>query len=117
MNIKTFKKLIKEAVIEAIHEELPDIINETLSNNKQLIKEDKTFSFTSENVPLSKDVRGALAAKMGLNMGFSNPSTNNLKLVNEVTETGETVNPYLNFIMDAAKNMTAQDRAGLNNLE
>ena len=31
MNIKVFKKLIKEAVTEAIYEELPDIINEVLA--------------------------------------------------------------------------------------
>ena len=34
MNIKLFKKLIREAVIEALHEELPDIINETLDHMK-----------------------------------------------------------------------------------
>lgn len=51
MNVKLFKKLIKDAVTEAIHEELPDMISEALAKQqKQIIKEGKTFNFTSNDV-------------------------------------------------------------------
>ena len=40
------------------------------------------------------------------------------KIIDKVDEsTGEKVNPYLNFIADAANNMTAQDRSGLRQLD
>jgi hypothetical protein len=52
MNVTLFKKLIKDAVTEAIHTELPSIINEALAKqNKQQISENKTFNFNSGNVP------------------------------------------------------------------
>ena len=59
MKTDTFKKLIKEAVREAIQEELKDVLLEAVRSNKQPIKEsytpidDKTISFTSNNVPKS----------------------------------------------------------------
>jgi hypothetical protein len=119
MNIKLFKKLIREAVIEAIHEELPDIINEVLAKqNKQPLRENKTFNFTSADVaPLSGDVRSSLMAKMGAEFGFQQPQQQ-LKVIDAVDEsTGEKVNPYLAFINDAANNMTPHDRSGLRNLD
>lgn len=120
MNIKLFKKLIREAVIEALHEELPEIINETLAKqNKQTLRENKSFNFTSADVPSHPpgNVRESLMAKMGAEFGFQ-PQRNDLKVIDAVDEsTGEKVNPYLAFINDAAANMTPMDRSGLRNLE
>jgi hypothetical protein len=119
MNVKLFKKLIKEAVAEAIYEELPEILSEVLANqNKQPLREDKTFNFTSADVmPLSGDVRSSLMAKMGAEFGFQPPQSA-LKVIDAVDEsTGEKVNPYLNFIADAANNMTPMDRSGLRQLD
>jgi hypothetical protein len=121
MNVKLFKKLIREAVIEALHEELPDIINETLARqNKQSINENRTFNFTSADVPSFPpgNVRESLMAKMGAEFGFQQPQRNDLKVIDKVDEsTGEKINPYLNFIADAAANMTPMDKSGLRNLE
>jgi hypothetical protein len=119
MNVKLFKKLIREAVIEAIHEELPDIINEVLARqNKQPLRENKTFNFTSADVaPLPGDVRSSLMAKMGAEFGFQQPQQS-LKVIDAVDEsTGEKVNPYLAFIADSAANMTPMDKSGLRNLD
>jgi hypothetical protein len=119
MNVKLFKKLIKEAVTEAIYEELPDIINEALAKqNKQPLRENKSFNFTSADVvPLPGDVRSSLMAKMGAEFGFQ-PPTPQLKVIDEIDETtGEKVNPYLAFIADAANNMTPMDKSGLRNLD
>lgn len=120
MNVKLFKKLIREAVIEALHEELPDIINETLAKqNKQTLRENKSINFTSADIsPLPGDVRSSLMAKMGAEFGFQQPQRNDLKIIDKVDEsTGEKVNPYLNFIADAAANMSPMDKSGLRNLE
>jgi hypothetical protein len=120
MNVKVFKKLIKEAVVEAIYEELPDIINEALAKqNKQQLHEGKSINFTSADIaPLSGDVRSSLMAKMGAEFGFQQPQRNDLKVIDAVDpSTGEKVNPYLAFINDAASNMTPMDRSGLRNLE
>jgi hypothetical protein len=119
MNIKLFKKLIKEAVTEAIYEELPDIINEALAKqNKSPLRENKTFNFTSADVaPLPGDVRSSLMAKMGAEFGFQQPQQA-LKVIDAVDEsTGEKVNPYLAFIADSAANMTPMDKSGLRNLD
>jgi hypothetical protein len=119
MNVKLFKKLIREAVIEALHEELPDIINEVLAKQqKQPIREGKTFNFTSTDAQLPGDIRSSLMAKMGAEFGFQQPQRTDLKIIDKVDEsTGEKVNPYLNFIADAAANMTPIDKSGLRNLE
>lgn len=120
MNVKLFKRLIKEAVTEAIYEELPDIINEVLAKqNKQPLRENKTFNFNSADVaPLSGDVRSSLMAKMGAEFGFQQPQRNDLKVIDAVDEsTGEKVNPYLAFINDAAANMSPMDRSGLRQLD
>lgn len=120
MNVKLFKKLIKEAVAEAIYEELPSIINEVISKqNKQALRENRTINFTNADVnPLSGDIRNSLMAKMGAEFGFQQPQHNDLKVIDAVDEsTGERVNPYLAFINDAANNMSAQDRSGLRQLD
>ena len=119
MNVKLFKKLIKEAVTEAIYEELPDIINEALAKqDKQPLRENKSFNFTSADVvPLPGDVRSSLIAKMGAEFGFQQPASQ-LKVIDAVDETtGEKVNPYLAFIADAANNMTPMDKSGLRQLD
>jgi hypothetical protein len=120
MNIKLFKKLIKEAVTEVIYEELPEIIDEALKKQgKQQISEGRAVSFTSADIaPLSGNVRNSLAAKMGAEFGFNQPQRNDLKVIDAVDpSTGDKVNPYLAFINDAASNMTAHDRSGLRNLD
>ena len=120
MNIKVFKKLIKEAVIDAIHEELPYILEEHMAKQeKKALRENKTMSFTSANVPtnpLPGGVRSQLAAQMGEAFGYQ-PQAPKLEVINAVDEsTGEAINPYLAFINDSANNMTPQERAGLKNL-
>jgi hypothetical protein len=120
MNVKLFKKLIREAVIEALHEELPDIINETLAKqNKSPLRENKSFNFTSNDIaPLPGDVRSSLMAKMGAEFGFQQPQQQALKVIDAIDDsTGEKINPYLNFIADAANNMTPMDKSGLRNLD
>jgi hypothetical protein len=57
MKIDTLKKLIKDAVREAIQDELKDILLEAVRSNKQPIREsyqvsdDRTLNFNSNNVP------------------------------------------------------------------
>jgi hypothetical protein len=122
MNVTLFKKLIKDAVVEAIHTELPSIINEVLAKqNKQQISEGKTFNFNSGNVPangLPQDVRSSLMAQMGESFGYSQSQPTKLAVIDAVDEsTGERVNPYLAFINDASNNMSHADKAGLRNLD
>ena len=129
MNIKLFKKLIKEAVAEAIYEELPEILEEALKKQqKQSLREgdDRTLSFNSDDVMaipkgtrLPADVRSSLATRIGESFGMNpQPVTSKLEIIDKVDDsTGQPVNPYLAFIADAAANMTAQDRAGLKNLD
>ena len=121
MNIKAFKKLIKEAVIDAIHEELPYILEEHMAKqDKKALREGKVMNFTSTNVPtnpLPGDVRSQLAAQMGEAFGFQQP-VSKLAVIDAVDEnTGEKLNPFAAFIADAANNMTAQDKSGLRQLD
>lgn len=112
MNIKTFKRLIKEAVAEAIYEQLPEALNEYMNQQeKQALKENKTFNFSSADVPslgaskLPGGVRQSIAAKMGLSLPTQTPTMN---------ENGSI--DLSSFLIDSAANMTAQERAGLSNL-
>ena len=121
MNIKVFKRLIKEVVVDAMHEELPEILNEVLARqNKKAITEGKVMNFTSANVPtnpLPNGVRSQLASQMGEAFGFQQPITK-LAVIDAVDEnTGEKINPFAAFIADSANNMTAQDRSGLRQLD
>jgi len=121
MNTKAFKRLIKEAVIDAIHEELPYILEEHMAKQeKKALREGRTMSFTSNDVstnPLPNGVRGQLAAQMGEAFGFQQPQSPKLEVINAIDEnTGEKVNPFAAFIADAANNMTPQERASLKNL-
>ena len=118
MDTKVFKKLIKEAVIDAIHEELPFILEEHMvRQERKALRENRTMNFTSGDVAAgSPDVRASLRSKMGAEFGFNQPQAQ-LKVIDAVDETtGEKVNPFAAFIADAANNMSAQDLSGLRNL-
>ena len=118
MNARLFKKLIKEAVIEAIQEELPFVLEEHLAKQeKQALRENKTFSYTSNDImPGNPDIKTSLRAKMGEAFGIPQPS-NKLAVIDAVDEsTGERVNPFAAFLADSAASMTPQERAGLKNL-
>lgn len=120
MKIQVFKQIIKEAVIEAINEELPGMVNEILSRqNKQSLHENKTINFTSNDInPSIGDIRSSLRDKMGAEFGFKQPQHSSLKVIDAIdNKTGERINPYLNFIEDAAANMTPMDRSGLRQLD
>ena len=82
--------------------------------NENLLQENKTFSFTSNDISTTGDVRAQLRNKMGAMFGFEQPTISNNGVPLVVDKTNE--NPFANFIVDAAMNMTAQDKAGLNNL-
>jgi hypothetical protein len=119
MNTKLFKKLIKEAVIDAIHEELPYILEEHMvKQEKKALREGRTMSFTSADVmPGNPDVRSSLRSKMGEAFGFQ-PAAPALKVIDAVDETtGEKLNPFAAFIADAAANMSPMDRQGLRQLD
>ena len=119
MNTKAFKRLIKEAVIDAIHEELPFILEEHMAKQeKKALREGRTMSYTSADVmPGNPDVRSSLRSKMGEAFGFQ-PQQQQLTVIDAVDEaTGEKVNPFAAFIADAASNMTAMDRSGLRQLD
>jgi hypothetical protein len=119
MNTKAFKRLIKEAVIDAIHEELPFILEEHMAKQeKKALRESRTMSFTSNDVVAGNpDVRASLRSKMGEAFGFQQVPSNKLEIINAVDETtGEKINPFAAFLADSAANMTAQDISGLRNL-
>ena len=123
MNVRLFKKLIKDAVTEAIQEELPFILEEHLANQeKKVLRENRTMSFTSNDVmpsglsTNSSDVRSSLRAKMGEQFGFQQPQPK-LEVIDAIDEnTGERINPFAAFLADSAASMTPQERAGLKNL-
>jgi hypothetical protein len=94
MKVDVFKKLIKEAVREVLREELLQI-------NPTPIQENRTMSFTTQDVDMVA-YRQNLAASMGL----TTPSQPNSK----VQSTG---NPYLDIIAETASTMTSQDLAAM----
>jgi hypothetical protein len=119
MNTKAFKRLIKEAVTDAIHEELPFILEEHMAKQeKKALRENRTMSFTSNDVIAGNpDVRASLRSKMGEAFGFQQVPSNKLAVIDAVDEsTGEKINPFAAFLADSAANMTAQDISGLRNL-
>jgi len=107
MKVDLFKKLIKEAVAEAVREELNTIFNE--KPKPAPIQEMKTLSYTSDDVMA---IRTNIRDKMGSMFGMETPSQNNGQL--KVDSNNQ--NPYLSFIADAAATMTPQERSGLSNL-
>jgi hypothetical protein len=112
MNTKAFKRLIKEAVIDAIHEELPYILEEHMAKQeKKALREGKTMSFTSADVPVGGSAKTALHSKMGAMFGYETPQAQSSLKVDPASE-----NPFMAFIEDAGANMTAQDLSGLRNL-
>lgn len=118
MNVKSFKNLIKEAVAEAIREELSSLLSE--QTLKKPINE--SISFTSKDIITNKGdvaaVREQLRSKIGDMFGMNLPSsTNELKIIEpSETETGEPVNKFAAFLADSAQNMTSQERQALKNL-
>jgi hypothetical protein len=115
MKVNAFKQLIKEAVAEAVREELHAIFD----SKPQPIQEAKTFNFSSNDVMaggLPSDVRNSLRAKMGMTFGFEQPQQTQYNHL-DIQPAENNKNPYLNFIADAANNMSAQDLAGLRNLD
>lgn len=113
MKVQAFKQIIKEAVAEAVREELLEILSQ-----KPQLTESKTATFTSNNIAGVGDIRAQLRSQMGEAFGYSQQSvTNQLKVIDAVDpSTGDKINPYLAFISDAAANMTAADKSGLRNL-
>jgi hypothetical protein len=109
MNAKVFKQLIKEAVREAVREEIGVLL---LEQKKQELNENKTFSFTSNDVPVSGvDTKIALRSKMSAMFGYETPQAQSHLKVDPASD-----NPFAAFIADAGANMTAQDLSGLRNL-
>ena len=106
MNAKVFKNLIKEAVREAVREEIGVLL---LEQKKQELNENKSFSFTSNDIPTNGDARSALRGKMGAMFGYEQPQSN-LKV------DPKSDNPFMSFIEDAASNMTPQELSGLRNM-
>jgi hypothetical protein len=106
MKIDLFKKLIKEAVAEAVREELTNILSEQQIKPKLNHLQEQNFNFTSNDVMTT---RTNIREKMGNMFGFEEPQSQ-LKIDNN------SENPYLAFIADAASNMTPQERSGLKNL-
>ena len=107
MNAKVFKNLIKEAVREAVREEIGILL---LEQKKQELNENKTFSFTSNDVPTSNnEAKAALRSKMGSMFGYEQQP--------QLKVDPQSDNPFAAFIADAGANMSAHDRAGLRNLD
>jgi hypothetical protein len=108
MNAKVFKNLIKEAVREAVREEIGVLL---LEQKKQELNENKTFSFTSSDVPTggNSEAKAALRSKMGSMFGYEQQS--------QLKVDPQSDNPFAAFIADAGANMSAHDRAGLINLD
>ena len=106
MNAKLFKNLIKEAVREAVREEIGVLL---LEQKKQELNENKTFSFTSNDIPVNGDAKTALRNKMGSMFGYEQQP--------QLKVDTQSDNPFAAFIADAGANMSAHDRAGLRNLD
>jgi hypothetical protein len=107
MNAKVFKNLIKEAVREAVREEIGILL---LEQKKQELNENKTFSFTSSDIPTgNSEAKAALRSKMGAMFGYEQQPQLRVDPASD--------NPFAAFIADAGANMSAHDRAGLRNLD
>jgi hypothetical protein len=105
MKVKVFQKIIEEAVAKAVRSELQAILSE---GNK--LNEIKSINFSSNDV---NEVRNDLRNKMGSLFGLNTPNNEpqpNLSVSNDK-------NPYLDFIMDAANNMTPQEKSSLTRLD
>jgi hypothetical protein len=110
MKVDLFKKLIKEAVAEAVREELNTIFSET--PKPKPIQESQTLNFTSDDVmTVRTNIREKMGNMFGFDQNLNGNSSNNTLTVDDNAE-----NPFLSFIADAAANMTPQERAGLKNL-
>lgn len=115
MNIKKFKLLIKEAVSDALNEELPILINEALTRyeRKKHINESQFSTDEELNGKLPTEVRNQITDKMGDLFGLKNPKINEVK---EEIPGVDKNNPFLKMMVETKQNLTAQDIAGLKNL-
>lgn len=76
---------------------MKQIVKECLREElPKLLNENKNISFTSDKVTI--------------------PSSVNYLLNEEEEQPQEKTNPYLQFILEAGQNMSAQDKAGLTNM-
>jgi 7,8-dihydro-6-hydroxymethylpterin-pyrophosphokinase len=95
MKVDVFKKLIKESVREVLREELSQIKNYPIQENRNM-------NFTTQDVDMVA-YRQNLAASMGLTL----PS----QTINSKPSSPSTGNPYLDIIAETAATMTPQEIA------
>ena len=95
MKVDVFKKLIKESVREVLREELASL--------QQPIQENRTLSFTTEDVDMV-----AYRKNLANMMGLTPPSQPSAYQAPKIQSTG---NPYLDIIAQTAATMTPQEKA------
>lgn len=107
MDTKVFKKLIKEAVIEALREEFKQILAEHAASQlvaRPMITENYGQPFNT--VPVNREV---LKSKMdGMFGSTQNRPTSMLA--------APVANDFSAFLIDSAETMTPQELSGLKNL-
>jgi len=114
MKAEIFKKIIKQCVKEAMREELPLVLLEYQQRSTPVITEEMKPLFQNQGNPEEiREIRGAMKNKMSELFGLPKQSELNGF---EIEQPIESDNPYAAFILDSAKNMTPQERAGLSNL-
>ena len=98
MNVKAFKGLIKEAVAEAVREELLAILSDSPQavSKPSSLQETKTVSFTTNDIHETLDVRAQLRSKMGTMFGLETPSVSSNGSPLAIDTTGN--NPYMDLI-------------------
>lgn len=111
MKSEIFKKLIKQCVKEAMREELPLVLLEYQQRSSQMpVITENTKPLSQSNPQEIKEVRTNMRNKMSEMFGLPEVQQNQIDLPTEENE-----NPYLQFIVDSAKNLTPQELAGLKN--
>ena len=60
MNVRTFKNLIKEAVAEAVREELSAILLESPKKQVAPLKENRTISLSTNDVPIPGHIQAEI---------------------------------------------------------
>jgi hypothetical protein len=98
MKVDVFKKLIKESVREVLREELSQI-------KQTSIQENRTMNFTTQDVDMVA-YRQNLANMMGLETPIQ--SNGSQQTAPKIQSTG---NPYLDILAETASTMTSQDMA------
>lgn len=113
MKSELFKKLIKQCVKEAMREELPLVLLEYQQRSTPVITENIKPLFQNQNNNEEiKEIRNNMKNKMSDLFGLQ-------KQHNEqpIETLEENKNPYLSFIVDAAQNLTPQERSGLSHYD